>query len=96
MTYTGAGYNYYWTSVDESGHGVKELVGEKEINEDLIVAGISVDDINISKQVEDNSKYLVINEYCVPEDLRDVEAEVCVEDNPRMTIAKDNWPTVIP
>ena len=46
VTYDGSGYKYYWTSVDETGHGIKELQN--------------------------------------------------FEENPRLTIAKGYWPSVIP
>ncbi len=62
----------------------------------MVISGIQVDEINISKQVEDNSKYQIINESCIAEEPRDVEVEACIEDNPSITIVKDYWPTVIP
>ena len=96
VTYDGSGYKYYWTSVDETGHGIKELQNFEEISEDSIMTDVKESDIAISKKLEDNSKYIVINENCEAGSPKNSEVEACVADNPRLSIARGYWPSVIP
>ena len=52
VTYDGNGYNYYWTSRDTSGQGVKDPVALALLNEDDIESGIPFDYITPNKPVE--------------------------------------------
>ena len=76
VTYNGFGYNYYWTSVDVTGHGVKKITPEKELDESLIESGIKVTDINEQKKLEDNPKYIIIDENCSKGEPQDI-VNVC-------------------
>ena len=45
VTFTGDNYNYYFTGVDNSGMGIKNIVDLDEIEEDDIVSNVEVSDI---------------------------------------------------
>ncbi len=97
VTYDGNGYNYYWTSVDDTGHGIKEILMDEDLNEDKILSDVKESDIDITKKLEDNSKYSIIDETCTPQDPQEVYVEpTCTPSNISVTIAKDPpWPSVM-
>lgn len=95
VTYDGSGYNYYWTSVDTTGHGIKEITSYDDLNEDLISADLTLDDIVESKKLEDNSKYVIIDESCEIGDTKDV-VHRCVVSNPSVRIWSDRAPVMRP
>ena len=64
VVYTGSGYNYYWTSVDEEGEGIRNLTAYDELTEDVIESGIKISDIDTSVSVGGRTKTLVYNNDC--------------------------------
>ena len=95
VTYDGSGYNYYWTSVDETGHGIKKITDADKLNNDLISANVKIDDIIETKKIEDNSKYIIIDGDCNLGEPQDVVVEMCTPVNPELAIAKGYWPPVL-
>jgi len=95
VTYDGSGYNYYWTSVDETGHGIKKITDADKLNNDLISANVKIEDIIETKKIEDNSKYIIIDADCKLGEPQDVVVEMCTPVNPSLEIAKGNWPSVL-
>ena len=77
VTYEGSGYNYYWTSTDSSGHGVKNIVKAENLKEKDIETGIKKEDIPNNVGVGDRSYYMII----------DQESE-CKKSEKRSVIAK--------
>lgn len=64
VTYTGSGYNYYWTSVDETGQGVKNLTSINDLDEGDIVSGISSSEIEPNIAIGDRSQVALVNAQC--------------------------------
>lgn len=64
VVYDGKGFNYYWTSVDGEGEGIKELTSYDELDEDDIESGIQLSDIDTSISIGGRSKTFVYNNDC--------------------------------
>ena len=45
VTYDGSGYNYYWISADETGHGVKSITKDDILDVEDIVSDIDPNEI---------------------------------------------------
>ncbi len=95
VTYNGSGYNYYWASVDITGHGIKNITSYDNLNEDLISTDLTLDDIDETKKLEDNSKYVIIDESCEIGDTKDV-VHRCVVSDPSVRIWSDRAPVMYP
>ena len=67
ITYTGSGHNYYWTSVDEAGQGVKTLTNIEDLTEDDIKPDLRINDISTNVSIEGKSNIIRYNNQCVPE-----------------------------
>lgn len=61
VTYDGKGYTYYWTSVDESGIGIKVITKLDALSEDDIESNLSVDDIREGTFIESKNNALVLD-----------------------------------
>ena len=57
-------YEYFWTSVDETGVGVKSLVNVNKLDTDNIETDISSSDITTNRGIDDRSKIVVIDSNC--------------------------------
>ena len=86
VTYNGFGYNYYWASVDVTGHGVKNITPENELDESLIESGIKAFDISEKKKLEDNTKYIIIDENCNKGELQDIVSVCKLKKDRKITI----------
>ena len=64
VTYNGKGFDYYWTSVDESGHGIKNIVSYDNLKEDDIETDLKDDDIKEKRLVGNTKKYRVYDNTC--------------------------------
>lgn len=64
VIYDGKGYDYYWTSVDETGQGVKNIVKIDDLDEDDIVTDIKSDEINEDTVIGKRKKIKVIDGNC--------------------------------
>ena len=64
ITYNGKGYSYYWTSVDDAGEGIKDIVAYDKLETDNVESDLTNDmiDPNITKRgVGERSKILVLD-----------------------------------
>lgn len=61
VTFNGNGYDYYWTSVDETGEGIKDIVDVDKLNEDNIESDLKISDIKDTIGVDGRSQYMIIN-----------------------------------
>ena len=68
VTYNGDGYDYYWTSRDTTGQGVRNIVKYEHLTEDDIVSGISAGDITPNVGIGTRSKIILIDSNCNPQD----------------------------
>ena len=64
VTYTGDGYDYYFTGTDTSKTGIKTVVPNDLLNEDYIESDIEDTDILLNVGVDGRSKIDIFNEDC--------------------------------
>ena len=64
VTVSNDNYEYYWTSVDEAGRGVKKITNVNELDEDDIVSDILSSEIETNIAIEDREKVALINSQC--------------------------------
>ena len=78
VTYTGRGFNYYWTSRDDTGHGIRRVVSQEHFDEDDIETDVLRDDIKTNLGIEDREYYTVIDEStnCLKGDIYPIEGKV--------------------
>ena len=62
VTTDGNGYDYYWTSVDETGQGIKKITRSDKLDPDSIEGDISSSDIIASYGIDGRSMYALIDE----------------------------------
>ena len=62
VTYDGKGYNYYWTSVDETRQGIKNIVKSDLLNENNIESDLKSEDISTTRGVDGREKIVIIDE----------------------------------
>ena len=62
VTYNGKGYDYYWTSVDDSGQGIKGIIKSDKLDVDDIESDLSIDDIKTNRTIDGRSKVILITE----------------------------------
>ena len=62
VTYDGKGYNYFWTSVDDSGQGIKDIVKSDKLDVDNIESDLSIDDITTNRTIDGRSKVVLITD----------------------------------
>ena len=60
VTYNGKGYTYYWTSVDDSRQGVRNIVKSDLLTEDDIESDIDPNDITPTVGIGNRSKIVII------------------------------------
>ena len=61
VTYNGQGYDYYWTSVDDAGQGIKKIINVDKLDTDLIDSDLTENDIQDSLGINGRSKYVIID-----------------------------------
>ncbi len=61
IQYTGNNYDYYWTSIDSSGIGIKDVVSYEELDTDIIESNLSPDLIKTDVLKGNTSKTLVLD-----------------------------------
>ena len=62
VTFDGKGYEYFWTSIDDSGQGIKDLVRYDKLDIDRIESDLKIDDITINRGLEGRNKVILITE----------------------------------
>ena len=63
VTYEGTGYNYYWMSVDESGHGIKTMTPYQDLSIDQLETDVKINDLEFTN-APGKSKIVEYNEDC--------------------------------
>ncbi len=62
VTYNGKGYDYYWTSVDDAGQGIKGIVKYDKLDTDDISSDLTIDDISTLRTLDGRGKVILITE----------------------------------
>ena len=62
VTYNGKGYDYYWTSVDDAGQGIKGIVKYDKLDIDNIESDLKVDDISTLRTLDGRGKVILITD----------------------------------
>ena len=62
VIYDGKGYEYYWTSVDDAGQGIKGIVKNEMLDSDQIESDLKDADITTDRGVDGRSNVQVISE----------------------------------
>ena len=62
VTYDGKGYDYYWTSVDEAGIGVKNIISINELDIDDIESDLKIENVSTGNSIQGKSTLFVIDE----------------------------------
>ena len=62
VTFDGKGYEYFWTSIDDSGQGIKDLVRYDKLDTDRIESDLKIDDITINRGLDGRNKVILITE----------------------------------
>ena len=60
VTYDGKGYTYYWTSVDDAGQGIKEIIRFDKLDTDNIESDLSPSDISTLRGIDGRGNTVVI------------------------------------
>lgn len=76
VTYDGTKYYYYWTSVDETGHGTKKFLSFSYLDEEEISTDIKESDIMEGVGLDLKHYYVVIDENCNKSARKSVTARV--------------------
>ena len=62
VTFDGKGYEYFWTSIDDSGQGIKKIIRYDKLDTDNIESDLKADDIKIDRGLDGRSKVILIRE----------------------------------
>ena len=62
VTYDGKGYDYFWTSVDDAGQGVKNIVKYDKLDTDDISSDLTIEDISTLRTLDGRGKVILITE----------------------------------
>ena len=54
------GNEYYWTSVDETGTGVKGIINVDKLDNDSIIDGVTSNDISTDRGLDNRSKIVIV------------------------------------
>ncbi len=60
VTYDGKGYTYYWTSVDDAGQGIKEIIRFDKLDTDNIESDLSPSDITTTRGIDGRENTVLI------------------------------------
>ena len=62
VTYDGKGYDYFWTSVDDAGQGVKNIVKYDKLDTDDISSDLTANDISTLRTLDGRGKVIRITD----------------------------------
>ena len=81
VTYDGKGYEYYWTSVDDAGEGIKNLIKYDNLDPDMIESDMTDSDISTLRGIDGRKQSVVVSKAngCKKEGSNLVEALVIGE-----------------
>ena len=94
VTYDGKGYTYYWTSNDDAGQGIKNVVRIDKLDTDNVESDLKDSDISTLRGIDGRSKTVVISKEngCIKEGSNDAEYQVngeTSEESEIITAAKE-------
>lgn len=92
VTFDGKGYEYFWTSIDDSGQGIKDLVRYDKLDIDRIESDLKIDDITINRGLDGRNKVILITERnnCQKEGANNAEIQIDGE------TGEENNPVIYP
>ena len=61
VTYDGNGYDYYWTSVDEAGQGIRSIIKIDRLEASLIESDLTPDDISLSRGIDGRTSIQILD-----------------------------------
>ena len=61
VTYNGQGYDYYWTSVDDAGQGIKDVIRVDKLDIENIESDLTSDDISTYRGIDGRNDIIVIS-----------------------------------
>ena len=78
VTYDGKGYDYYWTSVDDAGEGVKNIIRIDKLEENHIESDLKASDITTLRGIDGRDETIVISKAngCQKEGANDATSQV--------------------
>ena len=87
VNYDGKGYEYYWTSVDDAGEGIKSITKVDNLDGNLIQSDLSDSDISNTLGVDGRNKYMIIdkNTNCGKGTVNQVSGNISGEGNNQET-----------
>lgn len=62
VTYDGKGYDYYWTSVDDAGQGINNIIKMDKLEAEMIKSDLQDSDIQTTFGIDGRNKYMIIDE----------------------------------
>ena len=62
VTYDGKGYDYYWTSVDDAGQGIKTIIKYDKLDIENIESDLKNEDISTLRTIDGREKVILITE----------------------------------
>lgn len=74
FTFDGKGYDYYWTSRDTTGQGVKKIINIDKLQEDDIISGIQKNEILHDVGIDGRPYYQLIDNNCAIQEKDEVSA----------------------
>ena len=78
VTYDGNGYTYYWTSNDDSGQGIKNIVRVDKLDTDNVESDLKDSDISTLRGIDGRSKTVVVSKQnnCQKEGANDANIKI--------------------
>lgn len=78
VTFDGQGHNFYWTSVSETGNGVKKIVSYDKLSSSDVDSNLKTGDLLTKCGIDNRKKYVLIDQSsnCLKKEIKDVEHKV--------------------
>ena len=96
VTFDGKGYEYFWTSIDDSGQGIKKLIKYDKLDTDDIESDLKTDDIKTDRGIDGRSEVILITERnnCQKEGSIQAEAQVNSETGEKIKTKRIIYPDI--
>ena len=78
VTYDGKGYTYYWTSNDDAGQGIKDVIRVDKLDTDNVESDLKDSEISTLRGIDGRSKTIVVSKQngCQKEGANDATSQV--------------------
>ena len=92
VTYDGKGYTYYWTSNDEAGQGIKNIVRVDKLDTDNVESDLKDSEISTLRGIDGRSKTVVVSKAnnCQKEGANNAEIPIDGETGEKVPITYPN------